>query len=62
MDDADWDGLFSFEQRVFDAVVFKLPGEMSIQSGAGLGVRRLYQVGEAIQEVGCRNHPQYLIN
>ena len=62
VDDADRDGLFSFDQRVLQAVGFKLPGETSVQSGVGLGVGRLSWVGEAIQEVGHRNFPPYLRN
>ena len=49
MDDAEWDGLFSFEPRVLKAVGFKLPGETSVQSSVGLGVGRFSWVGEAIQ-------------
>ena len=60
MDDAEWDGLFSFDRRVLQAIVFKLPGETSVQSGVGLGVRRLSWVEEAIQEVGRRNCPPCL--
>ena len=62
MDDAEWDGLFSFDPRVLKAVGFKLLGEMSVQSGVGLGVGGFSWVGEAIQEVGCRNCPQCLKN
>ena len=62
MDDAKWDGLFSFDPRVLKAVCFKLPGETSVQSGVGLGVGGVSWVGEAIQEVGRRNFPQCLKN
>ena len=44
IDDAKQDGLFSFDRRVFNTIGFKLPGETSVQSGVGLGVRRLYWV------------------
>ena len=47
MDDAKWGGLFLFDWRVIDAVGFKLPIEMSAQSGVGLGVWRISWVGEA---------------
>ena len=57
VDDAKWDGLLSFDRRVLQAVGFELPGETSVQSGVGLGVRRISWVGEAIQEVGCQNCP-----
>ena len=46
---------FSFDWRVLKAVGFKLPGETCVRSGVGLGVGRIYWVGEAIQEVGCCN-------
>ena len=62
VDDAEWDSLFSFDQRVLQAVDFELPGETSVQSGVSLGVGRLSWVGEAIQEVGCRNCPPCLRN
>ena len=58
VDNAKGGGLFSFEQRIFDAVGFKLTGEVSVQSGVGLGVWKIYGANEAIQEVGCRNRPQ----
>ena len=48
VNDAKWDGLFSFDWRFLQAVGFEVPGETSIQSGVGLGVRRLSWVGEAI--------------
>ena len=62
MDDANWNGLFLFERRVLKAVGFKLLGKISVQSGVGLGIGRISLVGEAIQEVGCRNCPPRLIN
>ena len=58
--DAEWDGLFSFYRRVLQAVGFELPGETSVQSGVGLGVKKLSWVREAIQEVGRRNCPPCL--
>ena len=62
VDDAEWDGLFSFYRRVLQAIGFKLAGDTSVQSGVGLGVGRLSWVREAIQEVGCRNCPPCLRN
>ena len=62
VDDAEWDGLFSFDRRVLQAVVFEPPVETSIQSSVGLGVERLSWVGETIQEVGCHNWPLCLRN
>ena len=60
MDDAEWDGLFLFDQRALQVVRFELPGEAPVQSGVGLGVGRLPWVVEAIQEVGPRNCPPCL--
>ena len=60
VDNAEGDGLFSFERMVLDAIGFKLTGEASVQSGVGLGVCRISREGEAIQEVGHRNHPPCL--
>ena len=62
MDDAKWDGLFSFDWRVLQAVGFELPGKTSVQSSVSLGVGRFSWVGEVIQEVGRRNFPPYLRN
>ena len=62
MDDAEWDSLFSFDQRVLQAVDFELPGEKSVHSGVGLGVRRISWVGEAIQDMGRHNFPSCLRN
>ena len=62
MDTVKWDGLLSFDPRVFKAVGFKLTGETSIQYGVGLGIRRIYWVGESIREVRHRNHPPCLRN
>ena len=60
VDNAKGDGLLSFERMVLDAIGFKLTGEASVQSGVGLGVCRISREGEAIQEVGHRNHPPCL--
>ena len=62
MDDANWDGLSSFGQRVLNNVGFRLMGKTSVQSGVELGVGGLSCVGEAIQEVGRRNRPPCLRN
>ena len=62
VDNADWDGLFSFDQRFLQAVDFELPGETSVQSSVGLGVGRLSWVGETILEVGRCNCPPCLRN
>ena len=62
MDDANWDGLSSFGQRVLNNVGFRLMGKTSVQSGVDLGVGGLSCVGEAIQEVGRRNRPPCLRN
>ena len=47
---------------VLNAVCFKLPGKMSIQSGVGLGAWEIYWIREAIQEVFCRNCPPCMRN
>ena len=62
MGDAEWDGLFSFDRRILQAIGFELLGETSVQSGVGLGIERISWVGEAIQEVGRRNCPPCLRN
>ena len=62
MDDAEWDGHVLFDQRFLQAVGFELTGEMSVQSGVGLGVGGLSWVREATQDVGCRNFPPCLRN
>ena len=41
VDNDEGGGLFFFDQRVLDAVGFKLAGDASVQSGVGLGVWRL---------------------
>ena len=61
MDNTKGEGLLLFDRRVIDTVGSKLTGEASFQSGVGLGVWRISRVGEAIQEVGCRNRFTCLI-
>ena len=41
VENAKGGGLFLFDSRVIYTVVFKLVGELSVQSGVGLGVWRL---------------------
>ena len=62
MNDTEGDGFFLSDRRVLNPVGFMLPGEPHVQSSVGLGVGGLPGVWEAIQEVGCRNHPPCLRN
>ena len=38
MDDAEGGGFFLFDRRFLDPIVFKLSGELHVQSDVGLGV------------------------
>ena len=55
LDNSKGYSLLFFDRRVLGAIGFKLVGEAYVQSGVGLGIRRLSRVWEAIQEVGRRN-------
>ena len=62
LENSERDGLFLFDRRFLDVVGFKLMSEASVQSSVGLVVWRLSRVREAIQEVGFRNRPPWLID
>ena len=62
LNNAKGGGISLLNQRVLDAIYFKLTDGAYIQSGVGLGVWRISRVGEDIQEVGRCNSPPQLRN
>ena len=55
MDDIKGGGIIYLYRWGIDAVVFRLIGEAHVQSSVGLSVWGVSWVGEAIQELVCRN-------
>ena len=55
-------GFLLLDRWVLDAVGLKLPGEVHVQSGVGLGIEGISWVRETIQEVVFCNPPPCLIN